>query len=138
MTDDKKQRIKELIQKLSGLSDEQRQTIAEKLGIMNPEGHILTLRNQSLLYLQAQGCPLSVVAGYKQWHKSGRQVIKGQRGYLIAVPSSVKKSDAVFPINGNEATQIEGNDDDVFFMWKTVFDISQTEEISEQSNGIAA
>lgn len=138
MKEEKKERIKQLIKKLSELSEEQRQAIVEKLGIRNPEGHLLSDRNQSLLYLQAMGNPLSVVAGYKQWQKFGRQVTKGQQGYIIAVPSGVTKSDAVFPINGNESTTVDAADDDIFFLWKAVFDISQTEEITEQTKGKAA
>lgn len=138
MKEEKKERVKQLIKKLSELSEEQRQAIVEKLGIRNPEGHLLSDRNQSLLYLQAMGNPLSVVAGYKQWQKFGRQVTKGQTGYIIAVPSGVKKSNSVFPINGNESTTVDAADDDIFFLWKAVFDISQTEEITEQSKGKAA
>ncbi|MBS4036211.1 MAG: hypothetical protein KGZ85_17240 [Ignavibacterium sp.] len=138
MKEEKKERIKQLIKKLSELSEEQRQSIVAKLGIRNPEGHLLSDRNQSLLYLQAMGSPLSVVAGYKQWQKSGRQVTKGQLGYIIAVPSAVQKSNSVLPINGNESTTVDAADDDIFFLWKAVFDISQTEEITEQSKGKAA
>ena len=138
MTDEKKSRVKELMNKLSQFSDDQRQLLAEKLGITNPEGHILTMRNQALLYFQAEGLPLSVVAGYKQWQKYGRTVRRGERGYLIAVPSSVKQSNAVFPINGNEATQIDADDSDIFFLWKAVFDISQTEELTAKTENEAA
>jgi hypothetical protein len=128
MKEEKKERIKQLIKKLSELSEEQRQSIVAKLGIRNPEGHLLSDRNQSLLYLQAMGSPLSVVAGYKQWQKSGRQVTKGQSGYIIAIPSGAKKSEAQDP----------ESEEDIFFLWKAVFDISQTEEITEQSKGKAA
>ncbi|HMN47874.1 MAG TPA: ArdC-like ssDNA-binding domain-containing protein, partial [Ignavibacteriaceae bacterium] len=92
MKEEKKERIKQLVKKLSEFSDEQRETIAQKFGIRNPEGHMLTGRNQSLLYLQAEGKPLSVVGGFQQWQKYNRVVKKGERGYLIAVPSAVKKS----------------------------------------------
>ena len=138
MKEEKKTRIKELMNKLSQFSDEQRQVLVDKLGIRNPEGHMLTGRNQALLYFQSEGNPLSVVAGFKQWQKYGRVVSKGQRGYLIAVPSSVNKSNAVFPINGNESTSIDAADEDIFFLWKAVFDISQTEELTKLSKGNAA
>ena len=130
MTDEKKSRIKELMSKLSQLSDEQKQMLVDKLGITNPEGHILTSRNQSLLYLQAEGNSLSVVAGFKQWQKYNRAVRRGERGYLIAVPANNKKAD--------ETPEAE---DPTFFLWKAVFDISQTEEINKEENkseGVAA
>lgn len=130
MTDEKKSRIKELMSKLAQLSDEQKQIIVDKLGLTNPEGHVLTLRNQSLLYLQAEGNSLSVVAGFKQWQKYNRAVRRGERGYLIAVPANNKKAD-----------ETPNAEDPTFFLWKAVFDISQTEEINNQENkseGVAA
>lgn len=141
MKEEKKTRIKELMNKLSQFSEEQRQALVDRLGILNPEGHMLTGRNQALLYFQAGGNPLSVVGGFQQWQKYGRVVRKGERGYLIAVPSNVTKSNAVFPINGNESTVVDVADDDIFFLWKAVFDISQTEELTaenKQQKGVAA
>ena len=41
MKEEKKTRIKELMNKLSQFSDEQRQVLVDKLGIRNPEGHML-------------------------------------------------------------------------------------------------
>lgn len=138
MKEEKKTRINELVKKLSEFSDEQREIITQKFGIRNPEGHMLTGRNQSLLYLQAEGKPLSVVGGFQQWKKYNRVVKKGERGYLIAVPSAVKKSNMVFEINGSESTSVDAADEDIFFLWKAVFDISQTEELSQQLEGVAA
>ena len=130
MKEEKKTRIKELMSKISQLSDEQKQMLVEKLGITNPEGHILTGRNQALLYFQAEGNPLSVVGGFQQWQKYGRVVRKGEHGYLIAVPANNKKND-----------ENADSDDPTFFLWKAVFDISQTEEVTAENkkeNVIAA
>ena len=93
MKEEKKTRIKELMNKLSQFSEEQRQALVDRLGILNPEGHMLTGRNQALLYFQAGGNPLSVVGGFLQWQKYGRMVRKGEHGYLIAVPANNKKKD---------------------------------------------
>jgi hypothetical protein len=130
MKEEKKTRIKELMSKISQLSDEQKQILVEKLGITNPEGHILTGRNQALLYFQAEGSPLSVVGGFQQWQKYGRVVRRGEHGYLIAVPANNKKVE-----DSSDA------DDPTFFLWKAVFDISQTEEMTaenKQQKGVAA
>ncbi len=130
MKEEKKTRIKELMSKISQLSDEQKQILVEKLGITNPEGHILTGRNQALLYFQAEGNPLSVVGGFQQWQKYGRVVRRGEHGYLIAVPANNKKVE-----DSSDA------DDPTFFLWKAVFDISQTEEMTaenKQQKGVAA
>ncbi len=130
MKEEKKTRIKELMNKLSQFSEEQRQALVDRLGILNPEGHMLTGRNQALLYFQASGNPLSVVGGFQQWKKYGRVVRKGERGYLIAVPANNKKND-----------ENADSEDPTFFLWKAVFDISQTEELTaenKQQKGVAA
>ena len=130
MKEEKKTRIKELMNKLSQFSEEQRQALVDRLGILNPEGHMLTGRNQALLYFQAGGNPLSVVGGFQQWQKYGRVVRKGERGYLIAVPANNKKVD-----------ENSDSEDPTFFLWKAVFDISQTEELTadnKKENVIAA
>ncbi len=114
MKDEKKLKISRLVKQLAQLSAEQREQLAQKFGISNPEGHLLSGRNQCLLYFQAGDKPLSVVAGFRQWQKYNRIVSKGQHGYLIAVPST----------NKNREQDIE---EELFFLYKTVFDISQTE-----------
>jgi hypothetical protein len=129
MKEEKKERISQLIKKLSEFSDEQRELIAQKFWIRNPEGHLLSGRNMMLLYIQAEDKPLSVVAGYQQWKKYNRFVKKGETGYLIAVPANRKTSDEQEP------------DDPEYYIYKAVFDISQTEELQKQnqnSEGIAA
>ena len=117
MNEDKKEKISKLLKQVSELSDDQREAIAQKFGLTNPEGHILSARNQCLLYFRAGDKPLSIVAGFRQWQKSGRIVSKGQRGYLIAVPSKNKT-------NQEDKGEVEEN---IYFLYKIVFDISQTE-----------
>ena len=118
MSDDKKQKISKIIKQLADLPAERREELSSRLGIINPEGHLLTPRNQCLIYFQnIDNISISVVAGYKQWQKFQRQVKKGSHGFLIAVPSGQTKQ--------------EGDEEpgDVYFFYKTVFDISQTEEL---------
>ena len=127
MKEEKKERIKQLVKKLAEFSDEQRELIAQKFGIRNPEGHLLSGRNMMLLYLQAEDKPLSIVAGFQQWKKYNRFVKKGERGYLIAVPANIKKSEAEHDA-----------DDPEYFIYKSVFDISQTTEKEEITESEAA
>ena len=129
MSDDKKEKIpvhknqrkvqvSKIIKQLAELPAEKREELSGKLGIINPDGHQLTPRNQCLIYFQnIDEIKISVVAGYKQWQKFQRQVKKGEHGFLIAVPSQKNQK------------QDEENEQDVFFFYKTVFDISQTEEL---------
>ncbi|RKY99175.1 MAG: hypothetical protein DRQ13_02845 [Ignavibacteriae bacterium] len=130
MNEQKKERIKNLMATLSALTDEEKEQLVAKLGIMNPEGHILSPRNQMLLYFQVGDKPLSVVAGFKQWQEAGRSVMQGERGYLIAVPATSKKE--------NEEVNPE-EEPEVYFLWRYVFDISQTKEaVTKVEEGVAA
>ena len=118
MSDDKKAKLSKIIKQLADLPAEKREELSAKLGIINPEGHMLTPRNQCLIYFQnVDSISISVVAGYKQWQKFQRQVKKGSHGFLIAVPSGKKNKEE------------HEEDEDVYFFYKTVFDISQTEEL---------
>jgi hypothetical protein len=57
-------------------------------------------------------------------------VRRGEHGYLIAVPANNKKVE-----------ESADADDPTFFLWKAVFDISQTEELTaenKQQKGSAA
>jgi hypothetical protein len=118
MSDEKKDKISKIIKQLADLPTEKREELSSRLGIINPEGHLLTPRNQCLIYFQnIDNISISVVAGYKQWQKFQRQVKKGSHGFLIAVPSGQPK-------------QEEEESGEVYFFYKTVFDISQTEELT--------
>lgn len=119
MTQEKKSKIKMLMTQLKQLDEEQVNIIGEEMEIRNPEGHELSQKNKCLLVFQAGDNPLSVVAGFKQWQRHGRIVSKGSKGYLIAVPSKTKEKE-------NKNAEEE---DEIFFLFKTVFDISQTEEL---------
>ena len=52
MSDDKRAKLKEIIKQLAELPAEKREELSAKLGIINPEGHMLTPRNQCLIYFQ--------------------------------------------------------------------------------------
>ena len=118
MSDEKKEKISKIIKQLADLPAEKREELSSRLGIINPEGHLLTPRNQCLIYFQnIDDISISVVAGYKQWQKYQRQVKKGSHGFLIAVPS------------GQQKQEEDKEPGEVYFFYKTVFDISQTEEL---------
>ncbi len=118
---EKKERIKQIRSTLSQMSEDQRQAVADKLGIVTVEGHPLTPHNQCFLVAQSP-INFTVVGGFQQWKKAGRIVRKGEHGFLIFVPSKAKQ---------NEGPEMVSDDDDVFFFTATVFDISQTESISD-------
>jgi hypothetical protein len=115
MTDEKKNKIKQLRTFLSSMNESQRQALVSKYGFISVEGHSYSLVNQCLIAFQ---CPTAtVLGGYQQFRKAGRQVKQGEHGITIFFPS-VRKSD----------DDIE-SDDQVRFYCATIFDISQTYEI---------
>ncbi len=57
-------------------------------------------------------------AGFHDWRKAGRKVRKGAKGLAILVPMSKKKDDG---------------EDALWFSWRYVFDITDTEEAKEQA-----
>lgn len=128
---EKKEKIIRIRKTLSELSEEQRQAIADKYGIVTVEGHLLTPHNQCFLVAQSE-INFTVVGGFQQWRKAGRSVRKGEHGFLIFVPSKQKETE-------NPVDNFLESDEDIKFYTATVFDISQTdllasgESIAQQS-----
>ncbi|MBU0472919.1 MAG: hypothetical protein KKF62_02015 [Bacteroidetes bacterium] len=122
MEDAKKQKIQAIYQSVKDLTLEQKDFLSKNLIVKNPEGHFLSCHNCIMLERQAAmynpNISFSVVGGFQQWQKHNRQVKKGESGFYIAIPSK------------KENEQNSENNEEVFFFFKAVFDISQTEEIS--------
>lgn len=125
---EKKEKIIRIRKTLSEMTEEQRQAVADKFGIVTVEGHLLTPHNQRFLVAQSE-INFSIVGGFQQWKKAGRIVRKGEHGFLIFVPSKAKQ-ELVSPQGGDNSEMIS-DDEDVHFFTATVFDISQTEVIAQ-------
>jgi hypothetical protein len=122
MDDAKKQKIRAIFKSVKDLTPEQKDILMQNLLIKNPEGHLLSGNNCLLLERQAAmynpNISFSVVGGFQQWQKYNRKVKKGESGFYIAIPSK------------KESEHNSENNDEVFFFFKAVFDISQTEELT--------
>lgn len=118
---EKKEKIIRIRKTLSEMTEEQRQAIADKYGIVTVEGHLLTPHNQCFLVAQSE-INFTVVGGFQQWKKAGRIVRKGEHGFLILVPSKT---------NQEQNSEMISDEEDVHFFTATVFDISQTEAIAK-------
>ena len=115
---EKHAKIKALRQQFANLNESEKQALINRGIIATVEGRALSIHNTMLLYLQSNGTSPSVVGGYQQWLKAGRQVSKGQHGFMILIPTGNKDDDRDI---------IE----EVRFLTATVFDISQTELIND-------
>jgi len=114
-----KEKIVEIRKKLSSMSEEDRQQFVSRVGaIVTVDGRPLSGRNTELVLFQNGNA--TIVGGFQQWRKSGRQVRKGEHGMAIWVPAISKAREA----------QAE-SEDDLYFFGATVFDISQTDKMEE-------
>ena len=117
MTQERKEKLAEIRKRLASLSKEDRARLAAQYTIATVEGRALSVYNTCSLYTQAMGGTIpTVVAGYRQWLAAGRQVQKGQTGYVIFFPMGSKDKE------GNIAEADH-------FGLATVFDITQTEPV---------
>ena len=126
MNPERKKQFNELRKRLNELTEDQKlEFVARVGGITNTEGKVLSQHNTILLVMQRENNIPTVVGGYRQWQKAGRQVMKGEHGLMIWYPSPRKNDDS----NG------DGDDDEkVDFYIGTVFDISQTKEKEVSQN----
>jgi len=115
----KKERIAKIRQALTALTPEQReQKLANLNRIITVEGHVLSSYNTCAIYTQTEETAITIVGGYQQWQRAGRQVQKGEQGFIIFVPKIKKEEE-------------QNLDEDLQYITASVFDITQTEKIIE-------
>lgn len=119
-----------LAKRISELTEDERLALAARAGIRTIEGRELSIVNQCLLMTQRGNA--TVVGGFQQWKRAGRQVRKGEHGLSIWIPVGFGRKDG-------EATGAEigetGEEKRRGFIMGTVFDVSQTDPAD--SNGDA-
>ncbi len=108
-----RERLQATRKKLANLTEQEKQSLLKSGTLVTVDGKRLSDINTMFILLQNRGA--TVVGGFKQWRQSGRQVIKGSSGFSIWVPIQNKEDEAGEP----------------FFIVGTVFDVSQTEPITE-------
>lgn len=113
MNAERKAAFSALAKKVKAMSESDKVAFVSSRAIVNTEGKALSLKNACLLLYQSATVP-TVVGGYRQWQRAGRQVQKGEHGLAIWYPSRRKGE--------------EGEEDKLSFFVGTVFDISQTKE----------
>jgi len=128
----KKAKLKEFIDQVSKMTEDQLSLLKEKISIITCDGHSLSAKNTALLDLQAEGTDktVSVVGGFSQWLDKGRAVRKGERAFCIMAPSQGKAKDK----SGKVKLADDGSElQKTYFKFVSVFDISQTDLIPEES-----
>ncbi len=118
-----KSKMKGISKKIADMTQEQQTALMDDMGcVVTIEGHSLSTRNTLMLYFQAdaQEKPCTVVGGFKQWKRSGRVVMKGERSIgSIWVPIGERDSEG-------DLTEAPEK-----FILAPVFDVAQTEELEE-------
>jgi antirestriction protein ArdC len=119
---ERREKFRALVKQIAAMTDEEREAIVQRIGaVPTCEGRALSCVNTLLLIRQ---CPnVSMVGGFKQWIRQGRQVRKGERGHYIWIPKH-KGEDG-------KGETVEAAADEAgkpSFLMGVVFDISQTDE----------
>ena len=115
--------FKQYCQTIAKMTDEQRAQWAQRAPALKADGTPYSLGNQLLIALQRDDA--TVLCGFNQWKQAGRIVSKGEHGVMIWIPTGKgKDSDPDQPAEDSDPDQKPG------FIMGTVFDISQTEELT--------
>jgi phosphohistidine swiveling domain-containing protein len=126
--DARREKFRALVRQVAQMPDAERMEIVNRAGaVITCEGRALSTRNTCLLFLQIPG--VSVVGGFRQWLKAGRCVRKGEHGASIWIPLGRGK-DAGEGETAADAGENESGEGSRFGV-ATVFDIAQTEELTE-------
>jgi antirestriction protein ArdC len=123
-----RQRVSDLCDRLDAYRAERGSEWSPAL-VLKATGGTYSLRNSMLLHMQAaeRGLVLSLVAGYDDWQKIGRQVRKGETSMKVLRPSGLSKAQEI----ALAEAEAKGEQTDVrrFYLPASVFDISQTDAI---------
>jgi hypothetical protein len=134
---ERRERFQALARMVSAMPADARAALALKAGIRTIEGRELSIFNQCLVAHQRPGA--AIVAGFAQWKRAGRSVVKGARGLAIWVPTGRRVACAeegrAEPAAGDVFSLVDGPEPESGagasgavrgFVIGTVFDISQT------------
>lgn len=91
----------------------------EAQGVTPPSNLLNSFSPTNALMIILQKPKATQCAGFHAWREAGRSVRKGAKGAAILVPLGV------------------GEDDKPRFSWRYVFDITDTEELTESSPKLA-
>ena len=120
---ERRSRMRLLAKQVSAMPVEERTALAQRIGLRTIEGHELSCFNACMVFMQ-RPCA-SIVGGFQQWRRAGRMVRKGEHGAAIWVPVGTPRE--------GEQGQDTPDLDDVRFVLGTVFDVSQTDAISDKA-----
>jgi antirestriction protein ArdC len=124
-------KIQDYIDKLANETDETAASAEVKRYLDFFAGfHQYSYHNKILIFLQMPNA--SVVSSYKKWKEKGRQVKRGEKGIMILVPIFKRGQNPLSKKNQDADDDEKTIGSPVGFKVGSVFDISQTEAVSEE------
>ena len=116
---ERREKMKGYCRQIKAMEDGERERLASRIQAHSVEGATYSLHNQCMIAFQ---CPTAtILGGFRQWKAHGRAVRKGEHGIGIWVPKFSKATDET-------GEKVEGDVEG--FLFGTVFDVSQTEELT--------
>lgn len=132
--DERKQQFAALVKRVADMPETERDQLAACMpGLVNTEGHTLSMRNTLLVALQL-GTRCTIVGGFRQWIKQGRVVRKGQHGASILFPRTFGDKTAA---TVSDEPKSGPNGERTVFLSGTVFDVSQTEILTPNEERVS-
>lgn len=122
-TPERRERMRQFAGKVAKMTPEQRVALFQTHPVVSIEGKTLSVYNTCFLLTQDER--VTMVGGFQQWRRAGRQVKKGEKGLAVWFPR-VQKADP-----DKQEGEVSEEDLETRFMLGTVFDVSQTEEMIE-------
>jgi hypothetical protein len=132
--DERRTHFRELVKQLAELSDEERAARLRGFGFIKLSTQAAYSPANSLLiaFQSANVARPTILGGFAEWLKKGRAVRKGEHGYMIWIPMGAKKQEVQAVDTSGALTTMLQEASDVRFFIGTVFDISQTEEKTDE------
>ena len=122
--DARRNAFRALAGKIGRMTADERGKLSASLPVVaTVEGRTLSVFNQCLVASQYPSATL--VGWFQQWIKAGRVVCKGEHGLAIWVPTHAKA-------DPNAQSGEMSSADETRFIMGTVFDVSQTDEITKK------
>jgi antirestriction factor ArdC-like protein len=122
-TAERREKMRKLARNVASMTPDQQSAIFSAHPAVTIEGRALSIFNTCFLVSQFES--VSIVGGFNQWRKAGRIVRKGEHGLAIWIP--IKRAEDPEKHEG----EISSADlESPRFTLATVFDVSQTDEIS--------
>jgi hypothetical protein len=124
-TEERRARFRAIAARVAAMTDDERVALAARIAPVTVEGHPLSVHNACLAVMQR--ADVTVMGGFQQWLRAGRQVRKGEHGIMIWAPGHRDEG------RGEDADGVvdeprRGSG----FVPVTVFDVAQTEERTER------